>query len=291
MAGESASQAARRQRAKAARLEQSAELWDRGAAGERATAEVLALLPGASWTVFHDVQWPGRRNANIDHVVVGAPGVFVIDSKNWSGRVVVQAGVLRQNGRSRELAVAGAADSALAVSELTTAVSPDLVWPVLCFARDEELSGCVRNVMICSTSNLLDLFVSRDPVLTPEQVARTSASLHTMLRRAIDPLAPSTLGAGPSSARPRTVRKAGRTSRGSKFGPITVVKAMVAAAFIGVLLLRPEAITSVTQGLAERFVAQLVPDPVPDVGKSPRPGPDGSTQDSRSPKKDERRSP
>ena len=62
--------------------------------------------------------WPGRRFANIDHVVVGPGGVFVIDSKNWSGDVRVVEGTLRQNGRSREKAVASAADASLAVAEL-----------------------------------------------------------------------------------------------------------------------------------------------------------------------------
>jgi hypothetical protein len=94
-----------------------AEMYERGAEGEARTAGVLASLP-PEWTTLHDVRWPGRRLANIDHVVIGPGGIFVIDSKNWSGRVEVTRDVLRQNGRSREQAVAGCADSALAVSEI-----------------------------------------------------------------------------------------------------------------------------------------------------------------------------
>ena len=116
MAGESARESARRQRAKAQRLLRSAEMWERGADGEAATAQVLQTLP-PGWVVLHDLRWPGRRFANIDHVVIGPPGVFVIDSKNWSGRIDVRHDVLRQNGRQREKAVAGAADSALALAE------------------------------------------------------------------------------------------------------------------------------------------------------------------------------
>ncbi len=38
------------------------------------------------FAVLHDRRIPGTR-ANIDHIVVSPAGVFVIDAKNWSGRV------------------------------------------------------------------------------------------------------------------------------------------------------------------------------------------------------------
>ena len=132
MAGESARELARRQREKAERLTRSATLWERGAEGEEATAEALAQLPGGSWTVFHDVKWPGRRYANVDHIVVGPPGVFVIDSKNWSGDVSITDGVLRQNKWSRERTVAAAAEAGLAVSRLVPLLRP--TWCTRCSA-------------------------------------------------------------------------------------------------------------------------------------------------------------
>ncbi len=155
MAGESARAVAQRQRAKAERLARSATLWERGAEGEEATAGALGQLPSGTWTVFHDVKWPGRRYANVDHIVVGPPGVFVIDSKNWSGQVAVKDGVLRQDGRSREKDVAAAAEAGLAVARLVPLLEPHLVHPVLCFVRDDELSGWARDVMVCSTSNVV----------------------------------------------------------------------------------------------------------------------------------------
>ena len=117
MAGESAPEVARRAREKAERLQRRAELFERGAEGEQATADVLAVLP-AGWTALHDVRWPKRRLANIDHIVVGPGGVFVIDSKNWSGHVSIEDGRLRQNGRFRDKAVAGCADAGLAIAEI-----------------------------------------------------------------------------------------------------------------------------------------------------------------------------
>lgn len=102
MAGESAREHARSQFDKAARHKRVAERYERGADGEHATAEALAPLEAQGWVARHDVAWPARPRANIDHVVIGPGGVYVIDSKNWSGDVEVRDQVLRQNGYSRE---------------------------------------------------------------------------------------------------------------------------------------------------------------------------------------------
>src|SRR3954471_8847797 len=116
MAGESARDVAQTRRLKAERLNRVADAYERGADGEERTAQALAMLPASGWFVLHDVRWPGKRFANIDHVVIGPGGGFVIDSKAWSGRVEVRDGVLRQSGYKRESAVAEAAEAAMAVA-------------------------------------------------------------------------------------------------------------------------------------------------------------------------------
>jgi hypothetical protein len=60
--------------------------WRRGAAGERRTARVLASLERHGWAVLHDLAVPGSQ-ANLDHLVIGPGGVFVIDSKQYRGRL------------------------------------------------------------------------------------------------------------------------------------------------------------------------------------------------------------
>jgi len=61
--------------------------WSRGARGEFETARVLAELPDG-FLVFHDYHphGPDGRAAawNIDHIVVGPTGIFLLDSKNYS---------------------------------------------------------------------------------------------------------------------------------------------------------------------------------------------------------------
>jgi hypothetical protein len=54
--------------------------WRRGARGERRTARALRKLARHGWTVLHDVAIPSSR-ANGDHLLIGPPGVFLVDSK------------------------------------------------------------------------------------------------------------------------------------------------------------------------------------------------------------------
>jgi hypothetical protein len=63
-----------------------ASAWRRGAAGERRTARLLGPLERQGWVVLHDLAIPGSR-ANIDHLVIGPGGVFMIDSKQYRGRL------------------------------------------------------------------------------------------------------------------------------------------------------------------------------------------------------------
>jgi hypothetical protein len=185
MAGESAEDVARRRRDKAERLTRQAYLYERGAAGERLTAQALRDLPAGEWLVLHDLRWPGRRFANIDHIAIGPGGIFVIDSKNWSGDVAVRGQALRQNGRSREKAVAATADSAIAVSELLPGPWAKVVHPVICFAGETGPSGWARDVMLCTTSSVTGMLTTRKARLTPEQVSEGARLLDAGLESAV----------------------------------------------------------------------------------------------------------
>jgi hypothetical protein len=68
------------------RPSEEARTWQRGAQGERHTARLLRRLPRHGFVVFHDLVVPGSQ-ANVDHLVIGPTGVFVIDSKQWTGSV------------------------------------------------------------------------------------------------------------------------------------------------------------------------------------------------------------
>jgi hypothetical protein len=68
------------------RPSEQAHTWQRGAAGERRTARLLDRLTRDGFVIFHDLAVPDSP-ANVDHLAIGPTGVFVIDSKQWTGTV------------------------------------------------------------------------------------------------------------------------------------------------------------------------------------------------------------
>jgi hypothetical protein len=64
-----------------ARLEERSDRY-LGYFGERVVAEFLEPLKEGGWHIFHDMPCEsGKEKFNIDHVAVGAGGVFVIETK------------------------------------------------------------------------------------------------------------------------------------------------------------------------------------------------------------------
>lgn len=60
--------------------------WGIGAEGEEKIAEWLGHLDD-SYFVIHDVVLPGMVKENIDHVVLGPNGIFVLETKNHKGYI------------------------------------------------------------------------------------------------------------------------------------------------------------------------------------------------------------
>jgi hypothetical protein len=109
-----------------------ADLSGRHQAAVRRTAIALGQLEERGWIVLHDVPRPGRRHARIDHIAVGAGGVVVIDTRDWSGTVETSGGVLLQNGVSRERERAEAEQSAAAVTAWLEPAHRTAVRPLIC---------------------------------------------------------------------------------------------------------------------------------------------------------------
>lgn len=60
--------------------------WQQGAWGEEFTASELAQLPHPGWVAMHDLP---DGNGNVDHVLLGPAGIFLIDSKKYAGTLRV----------------------------------------------------------------------------------------------------------------------------------------------------------------------------------------------------------
>lgn len=147
-AGDGAAEQARIAAERAAKLrrqldyaERAERAWAAGAAGEARVGAMLETLQSQGWMALHDVHWPGRPKANLDHVLVGPGGVIVIDAKNWSGDIHLRNGVLRQNGYSREREVAGVVEQCSAVAALLEPQHRRYVQAWLCMVGQPDLQG------------------------------------------------------------------------------------------------------------------------------------------------------
>lgn len=118
---------------------QSTKAWKVGAEGEQRVAEVMATATGVE--VLHDRRVPGSR-ANIDHIVVGPQGVFVVDAKKYTGAVEVRdvGGLFRVNerlyvnGRDRTALVEGVLGQIEVVRTALADAFPEVpIRGVLCF--------------------------------------------------------------------------------------------------------------------------------------------------------------
>jgi hypothetical protein len=76
----------------------NARAWRQGAAGERRTARLLDPLERHGWAILHDLAVPSSQ-ANLDHLAIGPGGVFVIDSKQYSGRLQLDSSGRLWHGR------------------------------------------------------------------------------------------------------------------------------------------------------------------------------------------------
>jgi hypothetical protein len=168
---------------------QSIRAWRTGARGEGKLAEALATVPGI--IALHDRRIPGS-SGNIDHVVIGPSGLFVVDAKLYRGliRVRERGGFFRRDDRlyvgcrdcsnlvdglERQVqAVADALDDA--------GVSNDVaITPVLCFVEGEWPilfpPSSYRGVRLEGTRSIKKLITSRT-IFGPayiEELARTLA--------------------------------------------------------------------------------------------------------------------
>jgi hypothetical protein len=242
MAGDSADAIVRGQRGRFARLQRSADPWDRGAAGERATAKALTSLPSDSWEVLHDVRWPGRPFASIGHVAIGPSGVFVIDSKNWSGSVRLDGQVLLQNGRPHARELVSAREAAAAVGRLLAVLPSAQVSSVLCFAG-KDVTGWCGPVLVCNTSNLAHVLTSRRTVMSPDLVRAVANELRGRLQND-----PAPRPAPEPSPRARKARTAS--------GRFSVAATLVGAFLIGTLAYTPRVATNIADFFVQTIASE-----------------------------------
>jgi len=162
--------------------ERDTKAWDTGAVGERIVADRLSRLIPHGWYVLHDVHWPGRPKANLDHVLVGPGGIVVVDAKNWTGEVRVSSGVLWQGRYSRTQSVEGSLAQCAAVASVLAPPHRRLVRPMICMAAQPELFGITSSdVAVAGVERVVAAVTALPEVLDQQTVVGLYAHLGQML--------------------------------------------------------------------------------------------------------------
>jgi hypothetical protein len=159
--------------------------WRRGAAGERRTAQLLGPLERHGWVVLHDLAVPHSR-ANIDHLVIGPGGVFVIDSKQYRRRLQLDPSGRLWHGR---YPLAPAVGVASWEADQAAVVLPDpgmAVVPIVAVHGAQVPWGkvVVDGVPVVSARRLPSMLRHLPAVLGPERVAAVASQARIRFRAA-----------------------------------------------------------------------------------------------------------
>ena len=158
-----------------------ARAWRCGARGERQTARLLERLGRDGYVIFHDLA-VSDSPANLDHLVVGPSGVFVIDSKQWTGQVHQSAdGLVWHNHYRLDRTLATFRWQAETLGRLLGVP----VAPLVCVHGAHIQGGGLRAQGVAIVpSSLLRSALGSDQVLSEVDVERYAASVRMWLRPA-----------------------------------------------------------------------------------------------------------
>ena len=168
------------------------ENYQIGAWGESRTARALVPLLNDGWTVIHDIS---RWKSNLDHVLVGPAGVFVLDTKNYSGAVTVERGGLTlaygSGARPRVLGDSlgrQARAQGAALHDVLRRRGVERPWAaaIIVFWAEfpQQIAGGDRVTYVHGDA-LVSYLRSRPQTFTPDRVARIADALRSGQRRAM----------------------------------------------------------------------------------------------------------
>lgn len=160
-------------------LDKQRTSMERGSIGENLVGNILNSLPDG----FYVINGVAAEYGDLDHVVVGPTGVFVLDSKNWRGVVSSDGnGELLLNGQATDKPyVRRFVGRMLGVREKVMTLAPDVdcfyqALFVFTAARVEAKWGATGNVHCIRDDQLHNYVVEKDfgKRLKPEEVQRVA---------------------------------------------------------------------------------------------------------------------
>jgi len=168
------------------RLPREALFWDKGARGERRSAEVLDPLGNRGFVILYNRIMPDGRG-DIDSIAIGPTGVWVIETKNLSGAVEIVHDRLFVKDHDRQAMVEQVYREAFAVQQIvgdSLAPTMTMVVPVLCIhgSRTPRFDRSVGGVRIASGGTLDSLLTRGLHKLDPDLVQEIATALDRKLR-------------------------------------------------------------------------------------------------------------
>ena len=172
LAGGSARQQAAQRRATAERLVHEALWLEALAADEEAVAVQLLKLPPA-YALLHDLRLPGSKG-NVDHLVVGPGGAFVVAARRCTEPVSFRDGTLWVGELSLgDLLAAAKIESQLLTQTLGTTVVP--VVALLGSQPPASLPQAIDGVLVCSVDNVVRVVTRASHTLMSQQKVSEAA--------------------------------------------------------------------------------------------------------------------
>ncbi len=249
-----------------------------GLHGERAVEQALEPLTRLGWRLLSDRAIP-RSPANIDHLLVGPPGIVVVDSKAHSGPVrLAPSGDLLVRGRPfrRERdAVLGYAAGAQQAAWRSGWRAPAL--PMLCFSQDVGLSApLVAGPLVALQLDQLVYYLQSLPaIFTPQQVWQLSECLDSAYPSKnvrIPPrqtyLSPPAIPAPPAAVRRGRHQAGQRTARPR---PDAAQQALMGIVRIAMLVVLGVIALTVVSNAVKHIPTGTTPHPQPSVTRSAGP--------------------
>ncbi len=182
-AGKSALSEAERQLAlaeahdlEAARARATAGKYSVAATTEHRVAKVLAPLATFEVRFLHDRRWPGSRNAQVDLILVGPQGVFIVDTKAWKEVSIVDDRMFRgeEDVTDDIMNLADLCDSAEEdLAEI--GLAPGEVHALVVLAGRQGISARVGPVEVVGEKDVLRHIAGRGTRLTVSQVDAVDA--------------------------------------------------------------------------------------------------------------------
>jgi hypothetical protein len=144
------------------------ERRDRGASGEEHVGRLLDGLTGSGWQVIHDATL-GR--GNVDHILIGPPGVFTVETKSHAGPIRVGRlhGAMLNQAHAQRKAI-----------ERVTGMT---VQPLIVFSRAwvDRPYARRKGVRVMPARMLLGYLAKRPTTLTRAEVGRAHSLVVTAL--------------------------------------------------------------------------------------------------------------